>query len=50
MDFSVRSVYNGHIKKKGADSNMENAKEILFLQPCMKDVVWGGKKLRDEFG
>ena len=29
---------------------MENAKEILFLQPCMKDVVWGGKKLRDEFG
>ena len=28
---------------------MENAKEILFLNPCLKDVVWGGKKLRDEF-
>jgi hypothetical protein len=27
---------------------MEN-KEILFLNPCLKDVVWGGKKLRDEF-
>ena len=25
-------------------------KEILFLKPQLKDVVWGGNKLRDEFG
>lgn len=25
-------------------------KEILFLKPQLKDVVWGGEKLRDEFG
>lgn len=29
---------------------MENNKEILFLKPQLKDVVWGGSKLRDEFG
>ncbi len=26
------------------------SKEILFLKPQLKDVVWGGNKLRDEFG
>lgn len=25
-------------------------REILFLEPQLKDVVWGGNKLRDEFG
>lgn len=25
-------------------------REILFLKPHLKDVVWGGNKLRDEFG
>lgn len=25
-------------------------REILFLEPKLKDVVWGGNKLRDEFG
>lgn len=25
-------------------------REILFLEPRLKDVVWGGNKLRDEFG
>lgn len=25
-------------------------KEIIFLKPQLKDVVWGGNKLRDEFG
>lgn len=25
-------------------------KEIIFLKPQLKDVVWGGEKLRDEFG
>ena len=29
---------------------MENNKEIIFLKPQLKDVVWGGSKLRDEFG
>lgn len=29
---------------------MENRKEIHFLKPHLKDVVWGGTKLRDEFG
>lgn len=29
---------------------MQNMREILFLQPHLKDVVWGGSKLRDEFG
>lgn len=29
---------------------MMNNKEILFLKPHLKDVVWGGNKLRDEFG
>lgn len=29
---------------------MQSAREILFLQPHLKDVVWGGSKLRDEFG
>ena len=29
---------------------MENYKEIIFLKPYLKDVVWGGNKLRDEFG
>ena len=23
--------------------------DILFFDPCLKDVVWGGSKLRDEF-
>lgn len=26
------------------------SKEIIFLKPQLKDVVWGGNKLRDEFG
>lgn len=26
------------------------SREILFLKPQLKDVVWGGNKLRDEFG
>lgn len=25
-------------------------REIIFLKPQLKDVVWGGNKLRDEFG
>lgn len=25
-------------------------KDIIFLKPHLKDVVWGGNKLRDEFG
>lgn len=29
---------------------MSKEKEILFLEPHLKDVVWGGNKLRDEFG
>ena len=29
---------------------MEENREILFLKPQLKDVVWGGNKLRDEFG
>lgn len=29
---------------------MQNKRDILFLQPHLKDVVWGGSKLRDEFG
>lgn len=28
---------------------MQSEREILFLQPHLKDVVWGGNKLRDEF-
>ncbi len=24
--------------------------EILFLQPCMKDTVWGGRRLREDYG
>ncbi|HKM33626.1 MAG TPA: type I phosphomannose isomerase catalytic subunit [Lachnospiraceae bacterium] len=28
---------------------MQTEREILFLQPHLKDVVWGGSKLRDEF-
>lgn len=27
-----------------------DSKEIIFLKPQLKDVVWGGNKLRDEFG
>ncbi len=29
---------------------MEQDREIIFLKPQLKDVVWGGSKLRDEFG
>lgn len=29
---------------------MAENREILFLKPQLKDVVWGGNKLRDEFG
>lgn len=29
---------------------MAENREILFLKPHLKDVVWGGSKLRDEFG
>lgn len=29
---------------------MNHKRELLFLKPCMKHVVWGGNKLRDEFG
>lgn len=29
---------------------MENSREIIFLKPQLKDVIWGGNKLRDEFG
>lgn len=29
---------------------MAENREILFLKPQLKDVVWGGSKLRDEFG
>ena len=25
-------------------------REIIFLKPQLKDVIWGGNKLRDEFG
>ena len=25
-------------------------KELLFMKPVFKEAVWGGKKLRDEFG
>ncbi|MCH5274458.1 MAG: class I mannose-6-phosphate isomerase [Lachnospiraceae bacterium] len=27
-----------------------DSREIIFLKPQLKDVVWGGNKLRDEFG
>ena len=38
-------------KMKHVEEDIHMAtKEILFLKPQLKDVVWGGNKLRDEFG
>ena len=27
-----------------------NMKELLFMKPVFKEAVWGGRKLRDDFG
>ena len=29
---------------------MKTEREILFLKPHLKDVIWGGSKLKDEYG
>lgn len=50
LDFMDENVYNKRVKKNRGLSIMENNREILFFEPCLKDVVWGGSRLRDEFG
>ncbi len=29
---------------------MDLKKELIFLKPCFKNVVWGGSRLKEEFG
>ena len=29
---------------------MDLKKELIFLKPCFKNVVWGGNRLKEEFG
>ena len=32
------------------DNNGTGARELIFLQPVFKEMIWGGKRLGDEFG
>lgn len=54
LDFIGENIYNEYqkrIQKNGAKlmKNKQNS-TILFLEPVMKQMVWGGNRLREEFG